>query len=538
MTTQVCPTCNAAVISGAKFCQSCGNEIPTANYCSNCGSIVQAGASFCSGCGQCINSAAPQPAPPSRHPIITTDSPSGVNNKNALIVSVFAVVAAMLIVFFVWAFRSRTASASGGDVYTAGLEYNVQGNQVATVWKNGSVHWRLTDGNNNARVNSIIVSGGDVYTAGYEGDAQRKRIATVWKNGSVYWRLTDGNNDALAHSIFISGDDVYTAGYEGKAKGNQVATVWKNGSVYWRLTDGNNLASANSIFISGDDVYAAGYEGKAKGNQVATVWKNGRVHWRLTDGNNLASAYSIFVSGGDVYAAGYENYDKDNSITIVWKNGSVHWRLTDRKTIATVQSIFVSDGDVYVAGWENNANDTGIAMVWKNGKVHWRLTDGNYSARVNSIFVGRTVAKETPAENVPSVSATEVAPVIDMQQSTSPDLQAKFNSLDKEFTAKYGKRIGGSPNPTPESIQDIYVQNPDSDWGEENYENEAVWVILADKAMSVEYQKNILRPVVGDGPGGMDYRKVIFIDTKGNRKEYFPVEIGDLFKEEWEAKWR
>jgi hypothetical protein len=78
-------------------------------------------------------------------------------------------------------------------VYVGGIENNPQGKEVATVWKNGSLLYRLTNGNLNASVCSLYVSGGDVYAAGYELNPQGKYVATVWKNGAVLYRLDNGN---------------------------------------------------------------------------------------------------------------------------------------------------------------------------------------------------------------------------------------------------------------------------------------------------------------------------------------------------------
>ncbi|MDR1842134.1 MAG: hypothetical protein LBQ86_09490 [Holophagales bacterium] len=89
------------------------------------------------------------------------------------------------------------------DVYAAGVEINAQDKAIATVWKNGNVHWRLGDGYNDTRAYSIFASGSDVYVAGNEVNAQGKAVATIWKNGGVHWRHSDGYNDTNVWSVFI-----------------------------------------------------------------------------------------------------------------------------------------------------------------------------------------------------------------------------------------------------------------------------------------------------------------------------------------------
>ena len=58
-----CPACNAVVSDTARFCSSCGAEIPelvvepvaeapvSREICPNCGAVRQDGARFCTGCG-------------------------------------------------------------------------------------------------------------------------------------------------------------------------------------------------------------------------------------------------------------------------------------------------------------------------------------------------------------------------------------------------------------------------------------------------------------------------------------------------------
>ena len=46
-----CPTCGAALKSGAKFCAECGTPIKQNRFCTECGSPMEANAKFCPECG-------------------------------------------------------------------------------------------------------------------------------------------------------------------------------------------------------------------------------------------------------------------------------------------------------------------------------------------------------------------------------------------------------------------------------------------------------------------------------------------------------
>ncbi len=56
--TQLCPSCQAPVVTGATFCQSCGTRLeeepPPAHFCIHCGAQLREGAKFCPICGQSL----------------------------------------------------------------------------------------------------------------------------------------------------------------------------------------------------------------------------------------------------------------------------------------------------------------------------------------------------------------------------------------------------------------------------------------------------------------------------------------------------
>lgn len=68
-------------------------------------------------------------------------------------------------------------------------------------------------------------TGYDIYTAGYKTPGG-KAVATVWKNGTELYTLTDGTNDAWARSVYVADGTVYVAGYEQQPDG-VVAKLWR-----------------------------------------------------------------------------------------------------------------------------------------------------------------------------------------------------------------------------------------------------------------------------------------------------------------------
>ncbi len=49
--TVACPSCNAAVPAGSKFCNNCGHKFEQKSFCTQCGNEVPPGSKFCNNCG-------------------------------------------------------------------------------------------------------------------------------------------------------------------------------------------------------------------------------------------------------------------------------------------------------------------------------------------------------------------------------------------------------------------------------------------------------------------------------------------------------
>ena len=227
----------------------------------------------------------------------------------------------------------------GRDVYVGG--YEIPDNNsvwpVAKYWKNG-VGVSLTKGtsDDNGIVYSMYIVGKDVYAAGFRGNGHTQ-IATYWKNGIAVY-LSDSNNVADAQSILVLGNDIYVAGKEERelTGGRTVAKYWKNGEGF-ALTDGKQYSGANSIYVTNNSVYVCGYEYSGLTDySIAKYWKNG-IGVALTDGNQFANANSICVAGNDIYVAGGEG---DTYNAKLWKNGLAE-PLEISAKISKVVSIFI-----------------------------------------------------------------------------------------------------------------------------------------------------------------------------------------------------
>lgn len=308
--------------------------------------------------------------------------------------------------------RGTAIAVVGSNVYVAGDEDYGGNGRVLKYWKNGVAVPLTDGSKRGAFAMSIAVSGSDVYVAGMENDGDAyyiyatddrgnvidsslnyHSVAKYWKNGQEI-RLTNGENNANANSIVIDGNDVYVAGSESVGSlsfgfAPFVAKYWKNGQEV-SLTNGTTIAHAESIAIVGSDVYVAGSEMERDifdifrlAKHVAKYWKNGQ-EILLTDGENNAGAHSIAVVGSDVYVAGNE-WNNFQCFAIYWKN-SVAVPLSNLYSVA--YSITIAGNDVYVAGEDDivGSPQKCRGTYWKNGVVV-PLTNGAKNSSALSIVV-------------------------------------------------------------------------------------------------------------------------------------------------------
>lgn len=262
--------------------------------------------------------------------------------------------------------------APNNDVYLGGSEVSTGPAgyvRYAKYWKNGVETMLGTDF---SEVNALALAGNDLYAVGYES-VGTANAAAVWKNG-VVTHLSDGVNNAVINSIFIQGSDVYLVGSDGYNW-----KLWKNG-VATTLT---GIDNASAVFVSGTDVYVAGYAITAGAQDRAVLWKNGVVT-DLTDGSFYAQAKSVFVDGSDVYVTGVEADGPalHSLVAKLWKNGTEIILPGDD---AEGSAVTVFRGDVYVAG-TSNLTGPNQAMLWKNG-TPTLLPSSPLMASANALYI-------------------------------------------------------------------------------------------------------------------------------------------------------
>jgi len=255
---------------------------------------------------------------------------------------------------------------------------------VAAVWKNGTLLYRLGDGKHWSAANSVYVSGKDVYVAGY--DRSSANSATVWKNGEVMYRL--GKGRAEAKSLYVVGQDVFVTGTKETSRGS-APTAWKNGTEHTK--------KVLALCVHGKDIYVAAEEKEGR-KSVVTIQKNGVVEHRLDDGGGRdLEVASLFVSDKDVYAVGKGTWRSGSSVAAIWKNGALT-RLVGEDSSSSAESVYVSGNDVYVAG-----SNEGFVTVWRNGATLFRIGNDNFAdyGRAKSIrLLGKDVyvSKEVQIE--------------------------------------------------------------------------------------------------------------------------------------------
>jgi len=265
----------------------------------------------------------------------------------------------LIIIFCILSCSSNDSSnedetkATVKDIYVCGLEQRSStGKYIATVWKNG-VASSLTDGTNDAIANDITVSGNDVYVVGYEENVNGAQVARLWKNG-VQVDFVNTPRSA-ADFVEVSGNEVYIIGllYENNSN---VQKIWKNGIASTLQGDTRSMA------VNNNDVYTVGIQ---DGN--ARVWTNGAVS-SLTNGYSSSGAYDVEIKNNDVYIVGAEKIG-NASVARLWKNG-VASNLSDGKISTTALNISITGKDVYVSGYESTSSQFN-SKVWKNGEVIW-----------------------------------------------------------------------------------------------------------------------------------------------------------------------
>lgn len=268
----------------------------------------------------------------------------------------------------------KESDNKSGDtiVYIAGYQWDsLNGNDRATVWKNGSSVTQQLGLVYDYYANAIAVNGGDIYTTGFENQPGQWKCQ-VWKNGQHQYSL--GSGYSVGNGIGFSNNNLFITGMLFQATPRTyTAIVWKNQQALDSLAVNGTAAAGNAIAFSGNDVYVAGYE-----NGMGKLWKNGIEQTLNGSGGFTLSA--VKISGTDVYVTGYTG----NQIRY-WKNGNPVDLVPTPGTSGFISGIDVEGTDVYISGWEWNGS-LNQANYWKNGNKIL-LGNGTQSSKAHGIAV-------------------------------------------------------------------------------------------------------------------------------------------------------
>lgn len=212
---------------------------------------------------------------------------------------------------------------AGQNIYAAGF-INNGGNDIAALWKNGSITL-LSDGTINSYALSMAISGNDIYIAGYQTPGNYSQ-AIIWKNGLASV-LNDTTISAMAGSVAISGNDVYVAGFTQLRplipNAYDVPTYWKNGApVSLSITCCDLAGVANSIAIWNNSVYVVGYtidETSISSLPVIETWTTG--YSFPGPGGAAGEANVIVIDSGNIFVAGQLN-NSGYAKAAYWENGA------------------------------------------------------------------------------------------------------------------------------------------------------------------------------------------------------------------------
>ena len=253
----------------------------------------------------------------------------------------------------------------------------------AIIWKNGVPNELLSPLGSATFANKVFVSNGNVYVAGHTLN-RPTLYATLWINGNAT-HITDGTNNALLNSVYVSGNDVYVAGQESEIIEGTIdkrAKYWKNGNVV-ALNSGTKESAAEDIFVNGSDVYVVGTEDND--GTKAMLWKNG-VSVNLAKTGERSYAKAVTVSNEDVYVVGHDYLDGKYTARL-WKNGVLQSLELNDFSRSLARDVQVIDGNVFVCGYIIDPKHQRYqATVWKNGKSTV-LTTGEYSSVARGISV-------------------------------------------------------------------------------------------------------------------------------------------------------
>ena len=171
---------------------------------------------------------------------------------------------------------ANSVYVSGKDVYIAGTATIIDTENgydyIGILWKNGKPQFLYDeDSLIGQHARSVFQIDGDVYVAGNQISKRSRgsKTATLWKNGTQHFYLTDGKWTAGVIAVIATKNFVYAVGHEyieDADRGNVAAMLWKIPSQELKKAGQNTQqisfetqrlsaekygGSANSIFVIG-----------------------------------------------------------------------------------------------------------------------------------------------------------------------------------------------------------------------------------------------------------------------------------------------
>ncbi len=268
-----------------------------------------------------------------------------------------------------------TPQPSSYDIYTAGYK-TVESKAVATVWKNGTELYALSDGTSNAWAYGLCIDNGTLYIAGYEEQTDGHIVAVLWENDALKYTLGTTGSNSYAYSVAVSGSDIYAAG-SATVNGALTATLWQNGNVLYNYSVSPANSQARTLLLSGTDLYVAGDLQTGSTQQVAQIWKNADAYQTLTDGTTPGDIRELFLADDTLYAAG-----SSGETATVWSNDKLLYSLTDGSSSAEAMSLWMTDGTLYTAGYYTATNSEEQGVVWQNGTQLYTLSNGTAAGSI------------------------------------------------------------------------------------------------------------------------------------------------------------
>ncbi len=250
------------------------------------------------------------------------------------------------------------------EVFSCGYD-----GEPTALWRNDKI---LFDNAGDGIIYDIEIYKQNIYYGGKETLSETTAKASIWRNDSLLYSLTDGSKIGAVCDIAIVEDNIYSVGIDGKS-----AVVWKNDQKLYDIDTQHGFLWAQ-IAVSDNDVYVSGCIAFSQVKKIGSVWKNGeKLYDFMVADVPYANVLGMAVEGSDVYSSGYQ-YEDGIFVAKVWKNDKELYAINKNKsTHAKARGLAVHKGDIYVTGYETDSDGVKRARVWKNGVLLYDLGSAN-----------------------------------------------------------------------------------------------------------------------------------------------------------------